>query len=512
VSAGGFDVFLAKYSPSGAGLWARRFGTSGFEVARGIALDESGDVLVTGMFSGTVDFGAGALVSAGMNDIFLCKFDTDAVLEWSNRFGGTSQETTLGVVAANDNAVLVGNFSGAASFGGDVMVSPGSSDTAVARYGNNGSHVWSHAWGRAPNSTLGVTALAPDNAGGVMIAASFTGNAMLDGISLHSAGLFDFLNVRYAAEPAEPFITSVEDIGNDQGRMVKVRFEKSGYDNVGSRSPIRQYDVLRRDDPPPSTGAQEAASASGVLADGWTQVGTISAYGEATYGADVPTIGDSTIVQGPYNSVFSVRAATDDPVVFFPSPNASGYSLDNLAPGVPQNFTYSAGHLTWDKPTDTDFDYFTVYGNNTNAFASATLINYTVAPDHDATASPYAYYFATATDFSGNEGKPATVKVPSGVDGTPSSYVLSVSAYPNPFNPQTTIRCTLPARARVILAVYDARGTRVKSLMNEDRPAGTFTARWDGRNDAGRIVSSGVYFARLQSGGENRSYKLVLQK
>jgi hypothetical protein len=179
---------------------------------------------------------------------------------------------------------------------------------------------------------------------------------------------------------------------------------------------------------------------------------------------------------------------------------------------VPQNFTYSAGHLTWDKPTDTDFDYFTVYGNNTNAFASATLINYTVAPDHDATASPYAYYFATATDFSGNEGKPATVKVPSGVDGTPSSYVLSVSAYPNPFNPQTTIRCTLPARARVILAVYDARGTRVKSLMNEDRPAGTFTARWDGRNDAGRIVSSGVYFARLQSGGENRSYKLVLQK
>jgi len=82
--------------------------------------------------------------------------------------------------------------------------------------------------------------------------------------------------------------------------------------------------------------------------------------------------------------------------------------------------------------------------SNTNSFASATLINYTVTPTMDVTSSPFAYYFATATDFSGNEGKPALVNTLSGVSGAPASYVLSISSYPNPFNPRTTIRYTVP--------------------------------------------------------------------
>ena len=53
------------------------------------------------------------------------------------------------------------------------------------------------------------------------------------------------------------------------------------------------------------------------------------------------------------------------------------------------DLSHRAGHLTGDNPTDADFDFFTVYGNNTNAFASATLVGYTVTPEEDATASPY---------------------------------------------------------------------------------------------------------------------------
>jgi flagellar hook assembly protein FlgD len=100
----------------------------------------------------------------------------------------------------------------------------------------------------------------------------------------------------------------------------------------------------------------------------------------------------------------------------------------------------------------------------------------------------------------------------SGVGGSPESYVLSVSNYPNPFNPRTTVSYTVPARGHVTVAIYDARGARVATLVNEDRDAGAYRVDWDGRADNGATVSSGVYFARIEQAGATRSKKMVLLK
>jgi flagellar hook assembly protein FlgD len=131
----------------------------------------------------------------------------------------------------------------------------------------------------------------------------------------------------------------------------------------------------------------------------------------------------------------------------------------------------------------------------------------------DVSASPYVYYYVTATDFSANEGKPAKVNALTGVGGTPSSYVLSVSNYPNPFNPGTTVSYTVPSRGAVTVAVYDARGAHVATLVDKaDRPAGAYTIEWSGRDDRGAMVSSGVYFARIGQAGAARTKKMVLLK
>jgi hypothetical protein len=277
------------------------------------------------------------------------------------------------------------------------------------------------------------------------------------------------------------------------------------------------YEVYRRTDPLPMLGERgapfgRAAADPEPLATGWAIVGTVPSHGENRYEVYVPTLVDSTIALGQHYSAFYVRATSSNKFVFVDSPVDSGYSLDNLAPGVPTTFAFAAGQLTWDESSAADFDYFSVYGSNTSSFAAATLIDYTVAPILDVSASPYVYYFATATDFSGNEGKPAVVNSLSGVDGTPKSYVLSISSYPNPFNPETTIRYTLPSKGRVTIAVYDARGARVATLLDEERQAGAFTLPWDGRGDDGERVSSGVYFAKLTLGEQTRAYKMVLLK
>jgi len=210
--------------------------------------------------------------------------------------------------------------------------------------------------------------------------------------------------------------------------------------------------------------------------------------------------------------VFFIRGASSVINTYYDSPADSGYSKDNLAPGVPNNFVYTAGNLTWNESTAKDFDYFTVYGSNANSFGSATIVDYSVSPSLNVNASPYVYYFVTATDFSGNEGKPASVNSLSGVGGTPASYVLSVSNYPNPFNPRTTVSYTVPSRGHVTVSVYDAHGAHVATLFDGERNVGAYSIDWDGRTKRSDAVASGVYFARIEHASGTRTKKMVLLK
>ena len=61
-----------------------------------------------------------------------------------------------------------------------------------------------------------------------------------------------------------------------------------------------------------------------------------------------------------------------------------------------------------------------------------------------------------------------------------------------------------------MVTVYDSRGARLRTLVDEEKTAGAYSTRWDGRSDAGVSQSSGVYFARVEMGGAKRSYKTVL--
>ncbi len=99
--------------------------------------------------------------------------------------------------------------------------------------------------------------------------------------------------------------------------------------------------------------------------------------------------------------------------------------------------------------------------------------------------------------------------------GDPPGAGLSVALgdpYPNPFNPVTTIPFTLAGPTRVTLTIYDALGRKVRTLVDGDRPAGTQAVTWDGRDGAGRPVSSGVYFVELETGGTVGSRKVVVAK
>lgn len=102
---------------------------------------------------------------------------------------------------------------------------------------------------------------------------------------------------------------------------------------------------------------------------------------------------------------------------------------------------------------------------------------------------------------------------PSSVDdGAVPGALTAARSYPNPFNPQTTVEYVVPAEGPVRLAIFDARGRQVRVLAEGRLPAGTHTLPWDGRDDGGQQLASGVYFLRFEVAGTAQIGKLVLLK
>jgi len=99
-----------------------------------------------------------------------------------------------------------------------------------------------------------------------------------------------------------------------------------------------------------------------------------------------------------------------------------------------------------------------------------------------------------------------------GITPVPSGFALFPS-YPNPFNPSTDITYDVPPDGgKVTIQIFDAAGRFVKTLVNSNKTVGRKTVTWDGRNDQGEQVATGVYFCRMAAPGYEKAMKMTLLK
>jgi len=91
-------------------------------------------------------------------------------------------------------------------------------------------------------------------------------------------------------------------------------------------------------------------------------------------------------------------------------------------------------------------------------------------------------------------------------------YTLSATNYPNPFNPETTINYSVPTTGYTTLKIYNLKGELVRTLVNDVREAGKYNVVWNGIDDRGRTVSSGIYLYRLENNGKKLTGKMLLAK
>jgi predicted CXXCH cytochrome family protein len=328
-------------------------------------------------------------------------------------------------------------------------------------------------------------------------------------------------------------IALITDVPNDQGKQVQIVWNKFPAESYPDA--VVNYLVLRQDSAGMALGKasvaatsykdmlQKVAGGNTVLLSGsvWTKVGEFKALKQTQYSLIIPTLYDSTAT-GLKTAMFEVVGYTSTNAVYTSSP-LSGYSIDNLAPMAPaiaaQNGS-SIVRIDMNTPTDADFKYFAIYRGTTPDFIpSGTPLGTTSEVQYtDVAVSVGAtyYYKVSAFDFSGNESNYSNevsimVTSVSGDLGTPKEFALRQN-HPNPFNPSTEIRYELPQAAHVKISVYNALGMLVTTLFNGEQNAGYQSVTWNGKDDAGVSVASGIYLYKMDAGSMSFTRKMILMK
>jgi hypothetical protein len=504
-----FDVYAASFS---------NFSTSPFWAPNGIVVCNATS---TQFLSEMLVDPAGHLVllwgdqrrGGGISDLYVQKLDQAGVAQWSS--GGMPIRVANGT-ASYVRAVPDGQ-------GGILIVWQDSrsdiSDVYAQRLSSFGSPLWAAngvVVGSGPSSQANAW-LVPTGNGGAYVAWDDYYNAPW-GCRLQKLDEWGYSG-------AEPILASVKDIPNDQGGQVKVSWYGSPLDTDPAYRNISDYVVYRS--VPTALVAQlarAAATAGAAAEDGvslngkrylrttsaaqdyfWEELAHVTPRHLSTYSYVAATEGDS---MGGSNkkTAFMIMALANYGSSWWTSNADSGYSVDNVAPAAPAPLTgqYSASGtaLHWNPNAEADLAGYRVYRGTSVSFvpSPATLVAAVSDTGYVAGGSTPYFYKLTAVDIHGNESPVATL-MPSGTLGVgdgPAARAEFAAPAPNPLRggAASTLRFSLAVGGRTKLALYDAQGRMVRTLVDGAREAGAHSValRGDG-------LAPGLYLARLEAPG-----------
>jgi hypothetical protein len=192
-SSGSSDGFVAKLDPDGTPIWSRRLGGTGADIAYTVAVRTDGSVGVAGSFNGGATFGSITLTSLGSSDGFAAVLDAEGTFRWAKRFGGTTADSARSAAFDGTGDLWVsGSFTGssASGFGASNLVSAGAEDVFVMRLASSdGAPVEAYRFGGTGSETA--LSLSTDPYGSVVLGGSFQGQVAFGSSNLTSAGLSD---------------------------------------------------------------------------------------------------------------------------------------------------------------------------------------------------------------------------------------------------------------------------------------------------------------------------------
>ncbi len=317
-----------------------------------------------------------------------------------------------------------------------------------------------------------------------------------------------------------PQLLSVTDVPCDQGGKVTLKWVAPYMDRgmyVSHYSIWRALPGVKQPDPASLASKninRQACMKNNVAGSfAWEWLANQKSGGFDLYSYTAETLFDSMSTTHGIH-YYLVMVHTGDPEIFYPSKIDSGYSVDNLAPAPPEFLTAAVAdsgiQLLWEKPRAPDVHHYLVYRDDKLLAVTQRnkFIDKDVISGHD-----YNYKLA-AVDVHENQSefsKSASVKTavamaPSELRG---NFRLGRN-YPNPFNAATTIHYDLASPARVRLVLVNLSGHRIRTLVHRYQDTGRYKVLWDGRDEYGTPVASGIYFYQLRANGMMQYRQMVL--
>ena len=473
------DYATIKYNSNGDTLWVRKYNGPGNneDVANSIAVDDSGNVYVTGLSDDVGTFSVFATI----------KYNSNGDTLWVRRYNGPGN-------GSNDASALAVDGSGNVHVTGYSYGSGTSKDYATVKYNSNGDTLWVRRYNGPGNSDDDATSFAVDGSGNVYVTGSSygSGTSYYDYATIKYNSNGDTLWVRRYSGP-ENGLDNASSLAVDGSGNVYVTGLSYGvgtssdyatikYNSNGDTLWVRRYNGPGNSYDKATSLAVDGSGNVYVtgLSDG---LDTSSVFATIKYNSN----GDTLWVR-KYNGPESGGNGAS----FLAVDSSGNVYITCNSDGIVTVKYSSTGNEEWASHYGTDYPRFP-YGIRVDKTGNVYVGGNTMISRSTS--------FYTTIKY---------VQTPTAVEerstSVPSNFSLEQN-YPNPFNPTTTISYQLPISSKVTLRIYDLLGREVATLVNQEESAGWKEVEWDASS-----IASGIYFYKLQANNFIETKKMLIIK
>ena len=506
-----FDYATIKYNSDGIELWVQTYNGPGnsLDQASSVAVDDQGNVYVTGV---SVDNNSG-------RDYATVKYNTDGAEQWVSRYNGPGNFDDLASSISVDqagNVYVTGSSIGASN----------DNDYATIKYSTNGVEQWVKRYNNITGGTDQATAIKVDNFQNIYV----TGNSQGSGTN------FDYSTIKYDTNgnvlwtsrynyqllngddwayslaldnSGNVYVTGIS-TGFSMGDYLTVKYNSDGIEQWNQRynGPNNRFD---------QANSIAVDNLGYVYVTGYSYVGVESEYATLKYNADGILQWSQRYI-GPGNGADAASSIAIDGswnVYVTGRSQGSGTGRDYATIKYSQEVVGTT--LTMNSPAGSQI--LEVASTNGFSIGDNIIINPGGATEETNTITGFgSILLQTPLQFDHISGEQVVTIISTAVEEifepVAREYFLHQN-YPNPFNPSTKIKFTIPSVIAsgtkqsqfVSLKVYDVLGNEVSTLVNEEKSAGTYEATFDASG-----LTSGIYFYKLQAGNFTESKKMILLK
>jgi hypothetical protein len=475
-SLGAADIFVAKFDGNGNPLWSKHLGGAFGDNAFDVTTDRVGNVIAVGSTNATLSDG----------NMYVVKYAPDGTQRFLKTFGAGDDSTQAAEYVTTDlskNIIVSGEFNGSLNLGGATLHNQGAPTVFLAKLDQNGNHIWSKRFLGSTEFLFSLGGMETSVDGQTTLFGILDGTLNFGNGPLSTAGGADIFLARFDANGNVLWAHKYGDVGdqypgniaiNESGQIAMIGYASSSFTLGGTTlTPAGGFDPFLGVFTPEGThvwskmftGAGTQYGLDVTWASNQDVLMTARGNGTLNFG------GGPVTIAGTNYGVWLAR--------FFGANGNHRWSTSFTSTGgMDANIEESKGNLYLAGGVGGDVNFGTGLLTGTAAFD---------------------VYLARFAD---------------NITGVSSPVIMSTLGQnvPNPFNPRTTISYTLDARARAVVAIYDAAGAVVTRIDEGMQPAGAHSVTWDGRDHGGKPVASGVYFYRLEGIPSAGARKMILLK